>query len=201
MRKNPIRVLALAMLAVVTGFTAAARAENDRVVKGTVHLPPDTGSVRDVVVSLEGHIGTPTPRKVVIDQKDLTFIPHVVAVAVGSTVEFLNNDTVPHNVFSTSAAKQFDLGIFERGESRTVTVDRPGVIDLRCNVHPKMHAFVLVLENNYFAMPDEHGDFEISGIPAGRYKLRAWHETFSPVETWVNLDDAKIRTVELRFQK
>jgi plastocyanin len=188
-----------AMVLVVCG-AAIAQAQDDRVLKGTVSLPREAGSVRDVVVYLDGRIGTAKSGKSVVDQKGMMFVPHVSAVVVGSAIEFLNGDPVPHNVFSTSPAKHFDLGMFNKGESRTVTLDAPGIVELRCNVHPKMRAFIVVLENEYFTIPDDQGNFQISGIPPGRYKLCAWHETLPAIETWVNLDEAKIRTVDLRLQ-
>ena len=178
-----------------------AAAQNDRIVKGTVTLPPDSGSVKDVVVYIEGTVGTPTASKASFDQKNMTFIPHVLPVAVGSSVEFRNSDDVLHNVFSNSTTQRFDVGMFGRGEARSVTVDKPGIVELRCNVHPTMHAFIVVLANNYFATPDEHGNYQITGLPAGRYKLRAWHESLPPVETWANLDDATLRTIDLTFKQ
>jgi plastocyanin len=188
-------------IAVAVAVTAGrAGAQNDRIVKGTVTLPPDSGAVTDVVVSIEGTVGTRTPSKASIDQKNMTFIPHVLPVVAGSTVEFQNNDDVMHNVFSNSPAQRFDVGMFGRGETRSVTVDKPGVVELRCNVHPTMHAFIVVLENNYFATPDARGNYEISGLPAGRYKLRAWHESLPAVETWANLDDATLRAVDIKFK-
>ncbi|MBI4518505.1 MAG: methylamine utilization protein [Deltaproteobacteria bacterium] len=190
------------LLATAMALGASAHAAGDgAIVKGTVTLPEQGGSPQDVVVSLEGSAGTPAPAKAVIDQKDMKFVPHVVAVVAGSTVEFLNSDAFLHNVFSTSAAKHFDLGMFGRGESRSVTFETPGVVDVKCNVHPHMEAFVVVLANPYFAQPDSQGKFQISGIPPGRYKLRAWHESLKAVETWVNLDPAKLQTVDLRFKK
>jgi plastocyanin len=188
-------------LSVVALCSQRAIAQNDRIVKGTVSLPPDSGSVKNVVVYLEGAIGTPTSVKMTVDQKDMTFIPHVLPVVVGSTLDFVNNDDVMHNVFSNSATQRFDIGMFPRGESRSVVFDKPGVVELRCNVHPAMRAFVLVLDNNYFATPDERGNYQINGIPRGRYKLRAWHESLPPIETWANLDDAALRAIDLQFKR
>ena len=199
-RKAGILIVAKAMMlvALVGSFS---HAETGTIVKGTVTLPPDSGSPKNVVVYLDGAIGTPTPGKALIDQKNTEFVPHVVAVSVGSTVEFLNSDTVLHNVFSIDAPNNFDLGAFIHGQSRSVTFSKPGLVKLRCNVHSSMLAFVLVLENNYFTTPDERGNYQITGIPPGRYKLRAWHESLPGVETWANLDDATLRTVDLRFNR
>jgi plastocyanin len=175
-------------------------AEEGTIVKGTVQLPPES-RLEDVVVYVEGAIGKPAPAKALIDQKNLSFVPRVVAVPVGSSVEFRNSDPVLHNAFSTSPAKHFDLGMFPKGQARSVTFDKPGVVDVLCNVHPKMEAFIVVLENQYFARPDEHGNFEIANIPPGRYKLRAWHPDLRPSEIWVNLEQAKLRDVELHLQR
>ena len=188
-------------LSVVALCSQRAIAQNDRIVKGTVSLPPDSGSVKNVVVYLEGAIGTPTSVKMTVDQKDMTFIPHVLPVVVGSTLDFVNNDDVMHNVFSNSATQRFDIGMFPRGESRSVVFDKPGVVELRCNVHPPMRASVLMLDNNYFATPDERGNYQINGIPRGRYKLRACHESLPPIETWANLDDAALRAIDLQFKR
>jgi plastocyanin len=183
--------------AVLATFHVARAAENDGIVKGTVRLPADGGSPIDVVVYLDGATGTPTPAKVEMDQKAETFVPRVLAVPVGSSVEFRNSDPFLHNVFSTSPAKHFDLGMFGQGQSRSVTFDTPGVVEVRCNVHPKMHAYIVVRGNNYFSIPDAQGNFQISDLPPGRYKLVAWHPTLKPVELWVNLNEARLRTVNV----
>jgi plastocyanin len=200
-RRLTLLLAVVVALSVVALCSQRAIAQNDRIVKGTVSLPPDSGSVKNVVVYLEGAIGTPTSAKMTIDQKDMTFIPHVLPIVVGSTLDFVNNDDVMHNVFSNSVTQRFDVGMFPRGESRSVVFDKPGVVELRCNVHPTMRGFVLVLENNYFATPDERGNYQITGIPRGRYKLRAWHESLPPIETWANVDDAALRSIDLEFKR
>jgi len=179
----------------------APPAGETRIVKGTVTLPEGAGPPSNAVVYIEGSVGKPAPRAASIDQKDLEFIPHVVAVPVGSTVIFLNSEPVLHNVFSSSIAKRFDLGMFGLNEKRAVTVDQPGVIDVRCKVHPNMEAYIVVLENDFFAIPDAQGNFQIGGLPPGRYRLRVWHEALPALETWVNLEEAKIRVLELRLHR
>jgi len=197
-----IQRVSLLVAGLLVAFIAGrAVAQSDRIVKGTVTLPPDSGAVKDVVVYLEGPIGTPTPAKAIVDQKNMTFIPHVLPVTVGSSVEFRNSDDVLHNVFSNSPTQQFDVGMFGHGDARSVTFTKPGVVELRCNVHPSMHAYIVVLENNYFTSPDDRGLYQITGIPAGRYKLRAWHESLPPIETWANLDDAALRSIDLKFKQ
>ncbi len=188
----------LLLVALTAGIS---QADSGRIVKGTVTLPPDSGSVKNVIVYLEGTIGTVTPGKATIDQKDTVFVPRVLPITVGSTVEFTNNDKVYHNVFSIDAPNNFDLGMFGHGQSRSVTLSKPGLSKVRCNVHPDMLAFIMVLENNYFGTPDERGNYQISGVPPGRYKLHAWHESLPSVETWANLEDATLRTVDLSFKR
>jgi plastocyanin len=128
--------------------------------------------------------------KFVMDQRNLEFVPHVLPVLVGATVEFPNNDKVEHNVFSMSRTKQFNLGKYKAGESKTVVFDKPGIVELRCDVHAEMAAYILVLKNPYFALTDEKGHFEIpdsnylnriglsgtANLPAGNYVVKTWHE-------------------------
>lgn len=131
-----------------------------------------------------------TSAKFIMDQRNLTFIPHVLPVLVGSTVHFPNNDKVNHNVFSLSRAKKFNLGSYKTGESKTVLFDKPGIVELRCDVHAEMAAYILVMKNPYWAVTDKKGHFAIpdltylerfgikgvKGIPPGRYFVKTWHE-------------------------
>ncbi len=111
-----------------------------------------------------------------IDQRGLRFVPHVLVVRVGTTVNFPNSDPLAHNVFSISPAKRFNLGLYGRGTVRHIRFDRPGVVQLLCNVHQEMSAFIVVVKNPYYARPDEDGSFRIAGVPAGKHRLRCWHE-------------------------
>ncbi len=124
---------------------------------------------------LEGSF--PTPKEpAVMDQVDLSFIPHVLVIQAGTTVEFPNNDPISHNVFSISEAKRFNLGLYRRGEGRQMKFDKPGVVELLCNVHLEMSAYIIVVKNPYFARTGPDGAFRIPDVPAGRYRVRVWHE-------------------------
>ncbi|UCH20100.1 MAG: hypothetical protein JSU83_16250 [Deltaproteobacteria bacterium] len=126
----------------------------------------------------------------VMDQKNLTFLPHILPIPVGATVQFPNNDKVDHNVFSMSRTKKFNLGSYKPGEIKTILFDKPGIVELRCDVHAEMSAYILVMKNPYWAITDAHGKFEIpdiaylkeqgvSGVenlPAGEYFIKTWHE-------------------------
>ena len=111
-----------------------------------------------------------------IRQRDENFVPRVVAVPVGSTVDFPNDDPIYHNVFSLSRAKTFNLGRFPRGKSRGVRFDKPGVVKVFCEIHSHMTATVMVFNHPWFAMPDEQGRFDLSGVPPGTHQITAWHE-------------------------
>jgi len=124
-----------------------------------------------------------------MDQRNLEFIPHVLPVLVGSTVQFPNNDKVDHNIFSMSRTKKFNLGSYKPGETKTMLFDKPGIVEIRCDVHAEMAAYILVMKNPYFAVTDKKGNFEIpepnylkaaglenvSGLPPGKYTVKTWH--------------------------
>jgi hypothetical protein len=114
------------------------------------------------------------PEEPVIRQADKQFVPDLLPVLVGTTVSFLNDDKIYHNVFSLSRAKPFDLGIYEQGASRRVTFDRPGLVRVYCNIHSEMAADVLVLTNPYFAVTGPDGRFRIADVPVGGATLRTW---------------------------
>jgi plastocyanin len=115
-----------------------------------------------------------TPGKIVLDQRNLTFSPHVLVVRVGSTVEFPNNDRVFHNVFSFRDGKKFDLGMYPKGTSKRIVFDKPGLARVFCNIHPNMAAYVLAVESPYFAVSNDQGAFSIAGVPTGTYTYHAW---------------------------
>jgi len=112
----------------------------------------------------------------VTTQKDASFEPHVLPIAVGSTVRWPNEDEIYHNVFSTSEAKEFNLGLYHKERTPEITFDRVGRVDVFCAIHTNMHCIILVLPNAFFSMADARGRFVIKDVPAGTYPLRAWHE-------------------------
>ncbi|MES0446360.1 MAG: hypothetical protein ABUJ92_07415, partial [Desulfobacterales bacterium] len=118
------------------------------------------------------------------------FIPHILPVPVGATVHFPNNDKVDHNVFSLSRTKPFNLGSYKQGEIKTVLFDKPGMVEVRCDVHAEMAAYIMVMKNLSFAVTDANGRFEIpdanylkqygfkglTDIPPGKYFIKTRHE-------------------------
>ncbi len=111
----------------------------------------------------------------VLDQHQMMFRPLVLPVCAGTTVDFPNNDNLYHNVFSYSPSREFDLGRYPRGQSRSVTFTRPGVVKVYCDIHAYMYATILVLDNPFFSSPSDDGKYEISGIPPGTYRLGYWY--------------------------
>lgn len=109
-----------------------------------------------------------------IVQKDLKFTPSLLVIPVDTTVAFPNMDLEFHNVFSYSKTKRFDLGRYHKGESKSVRFTKPGIGKIYCEIHQWMRAVVVVVENPFYAVADENGNFEIKGIPGGTYKLLIW---------------------------
>jgi plastocyanin len=135
----------------------------------------------------------------VVGQKGLMFQPHVVAVQVGSTVDFLNSDKVAHNVFwpnITNNGKKgpgHNLGTWPQGETRSYKFDQPGVVALLCNVHPEMAGYVVVVPTPYHAVTDKLGNYKIDNVPDGQYTLTAWHEGAKPASKPVTVaNDTKV---------
>ena len=173
------------IVAGIMAFLAAGGAGlmNDAAVSGRiVILEKDnkpSEDLSDAVIYLEASASVATagkPTTVEIAITDKTYAPHVVVVPVGSTVRFPNHDPFNHNVFSVSEPNSFDLGLYGRGETKSHTFDHPGLVRVYCNVHPRMVAYVLVMENRYYAQPGNDGSFTIDNVPAGRYRLHVWHE-------------------------
>ncbi|HEY4301115.1 MAG TPA: hypothetical protein VGM73_09595 [Candidatus Didemnitutus sp.] len=137
--------------------------------------------LRDFVVYIDqpmpGAPFTPPTKPATVEQRDATFVPHILPIMVGTTVSWPNLDEIYHNVFSMSPAKSFDLQLYNSDQpSKSVVFDHPGQVDVFCAIHSKMHCIVLVLENPYFALTDDKDRFVIRNVPAGTYKLHAWHE-------------------------
>jgi plastocyanin len=137
--------------------------------------------------------------RLVMDQKELTFVPHVLPILVGSTVEFPNSDPVYHNVFSFSRTKTFDLGRYPTHHSKAVTFTRPGLVKVYCDMHSQMNAFILVLANPYFTLSDERGDYVIRDIPAGTHKVKAWFARLPEKTASVTIRPGETATLDFVF--
>ena len=141
---------------------------------------------------------------IVIDQRKMAFLPRVVAVQQGTTVDFLNSDPVGHNVYwpSISGNKKLshNLGTWPKGDKKPFQFNDLGTASLLCNVHPEMSGYVVVVPTPYFAVTDKDGNFEIKNVPAGKYTLKTWSEDGKPTTQAVDLSGATA-TVDLTVKK
>ena len=163
-RRSVATALALAWL--LAGPAGAAVLE--------VRVDDGQGPVADAVVSLHGAVAPPAAAQAVMDQRDSTFVPGVLPVQVGTTVSFPNSDTVQHQVYSFSPAKPFELPLYAGTPLAPVTFDRAGVVVVGCNIHDWMIGHIVVLDTPFFAKTDDRGVARIE-LPAGGYRLQAWH--------------------------
>lgn len=139
-----------------------------------------------------------------IDQRKMAFIPHVTVVLQGATVDFLNSDSVGHNVYwpSVGGNKKLthNLGTWPKGEKKSFQFNDVGAASLLCNVHPEMSGYVVVVPTPYFAVTDKDGNFQIKNIPPGQYTLKTWSEDGKPVTQTVNVPDNSV-SVDLTVKK
>jgi plastocyanin len=158
-------------------------------------------TLTDAVVYIEDVPGKtyPVPADpVTIEQRQMTFIPHVLPVLVGTRVRFPNVDRVRHSVFSPSATKPFNFGIYYPRETREITFDKVGVVSLLCSIHEQMSAYVLVLQNPYFARVGADGRFTLADVPDGSHTVVLWTESGKPVKLPAKVSGAP---VEVNFTK
>jgi plastocyanin len=132
-----------------------------------------------------------------LDQRNETFVPHVLAIVAGTTVDFPNNDRTYHNVFSLSKTKTFDLGRYAAGRSKSVRFDKPGIVRVFCDIHSHMSAYILVFAHRYFAVTDDDGRYRIENVPPGTYSVFAWNETVEPQSRRITVRDTG--DVDLNF--
>jgi len=143
-------------------------------IEGSVSRSAGAG---DLVVYVEKAPGdfTAAAKHEVMDQKKMSFLPHVLPVVVGTAVDFKNSDSVNHNVFSPDN-EGYNLGTWPKGERRSYTFKKLGVYTQLCSIHPEMEAFVVVLQNPFFALTKADGHFSIPDVPPGSYVLKVWGE-------------------------
>lgn len=212
--------MAAALIALATPMGGRSAAQQTAVVRGSVAIDipvasrrPSTAyptravtaanlapasEVRHVVVFLKDAPPRPVAAtRAEIRQRDETFVPRVVAVPVGSEVTFPNDDPIYHNVFSLSRVRNFNLGRYPKGKTRTVRFDRPGVVRVFCDIHSHMTATVMVFNHPWFAVPDDDGRFELPNLPAGQREITAWHERLGDTTVPVRVEVGQ--TVSMEF--
>lgn len=207
----------------ITGTVEISSALTARRPQFRIYADPGTGVVpaaaprdpvaeeaRNVIIYLEGDstrlAGSPArieaARHGSIAQRDARFVPHVLAVVEGATVDFPNQDDIFHNVFSLSRAagpNGFDLARYPKGTSRSWTFPKPGTVQVFCHIHSDMSAIVLVLSNPFFASPDESHHFVIDDVPEGDYSIVGWHERIKPITRRVHISAGQTTVVDFNI--
>jgi plastocyanin len=164
---------------------------------------PQRGLATDAVIyvdSLASEPATPPPEEhPKLAQLRQAFDPRVVVVAVGGTVDFPNLDPIYHNVFSVSPPRRFDLGKYPRGQSRSIKFLKPGQVNVFCDIHSDMAGFILVVPNRHWARPAADGSFELTDLPPGRCRVRAWHPDFSARQFEIDVPASGNVTLDVSF--
>ena len=179
---------AVAVAAVLALAGGAAHAAGGTV-SGRVEATP-AKFLAETVVYLKSVPGPYAAKTASMDQKGMKFIPHVLAVTAGDTVNFLNHDTVAHNVFSPDN-EGYNFGTFKPGETRSYTFKSPGVYTQLCSIHPEMLGFIFVGQNPYAAVVDREGKFAIKDVPPGTYTIAVWNSHLKAPDKKVTVAEGK----------
>jgi plastocyanin len=203
MTRHTLTMIGVALVLVAAGVTVSTSPAGGTIV-GTVKATGLANNA-DAVVFVEHVAGAfPAPPSAVMDQKGMKFIPHVLAVLVGTTAKFTNSDTVSHNVFSPDLEK-YQLGTWAPGGTKDHVFAKcakfPCVYAQLCMIHPEMEGFVVVLQNPYFATTDASGQFKIEGVPPGAYQVSVWHPKLKGQPKPVTVDAGKPATVDFTLGK
>jgi plastocyanin len=139
-------------------------------------------------------------------QRNKTFLPHVLAITKGTIVDFPNFDPIFHNAFSNYNGQVFDIGLYAPGATRSIPFRREGVVRVFCNIHLSMSAVIVVLRSPYFAVSGKNGSFQISGVPAGSYRLHVFHErsteqTLSALTHSIDVTDAPLQLAPIQVSE
>ena len=159
---------------------------------------PKASEIANVIVFLKDppRRAEPAPMHATITQRDEAFVPRVVAVTKGSTIDFPNSDPFFHNVFSLSRSATFDLGRYPRGESRNRRFPSPGLVKVYCHIHSHMTAAIMVFDHGYFRVPADDGSFSLDDVPAGIYQISAWHERIGESTITIRVEAGRTARVE-----
>ena len=164
----------------------------------------DTPDLLRSVVYLEsaprGAFETSDGGHAVMDQRNETFVPHLLAITTGTTVDFPNSDRIYHNVFSLSKTKTFDLGRYAAGRSQAVRFDRPGIVRVFCDIHSHMNAYILVFSHPFFAMTNADGRYQIENVPPGTYGVIAWNEGTSSEARPITVADGGVAELDFTLR-
>jgi plastocyanin len=189
-------VLELAIPVCTVALLSASPAAGAEV-SGTVQVAGKAAQWAVVWLEVTNTRAVKAPTRETLDQRNLSFSPHVLAVRVGTAVDFPNNDRVFHNVFSFRDGTKFNLGMYPAGTSKRVVFDTPGVSRVFCDIHPNMAAYIVAVDTPYYAVSDERGAFTISGVPAGTYTYHAWRAGGQRLTGSITVDARRV--LEIRW--
>jgi plastocyanin len=147
-----------------------------------------------------GAFETSEAGRAVMDQRNETFVPHVLAIMTGTTVDFPNSDPFYHNVFSLSKTSRFDLGRYAAGRSKSIRFDKPGIVRVFCDIHSHMNAFILVFSHPFFALTSADGRYGIENVPAGTYNVIAWNEGTASEPLPVTVPDGGVAELDFTLR-
>lgn len=192
-----------------TGETGAATQEQAEktggTIKGSVQVKPSKyrKNVAVYIDKIPGKEFPPPEKHAVMDQLNLVFVPHVLPVLVGTTVDFVNSDSVLHNVFTPDkCALKFNLGSYAKGVVKSQLFDKVGCrAVMLCNVHPEMEAWIVTVETPYYAVTDKEGNFTIEDVPPGTYTLKTWHKRKKPIEQEVTVKAGETTEVTFKLKR
>jgi plastocyanin len=159
---------------------------------------PKASEIANVIVFLKDapQRADPAPMHATIIQKDEAFVPRVVAVTRGSTIDFPNTDPFFHNVFSLSRGATFDLGRYPKGESRNRRFPNAGLVKVYCHIHSHMTAAIMIFDHDYFRIPSADGTFTLDDVPAGSYQISAWHERIGESTNTIKVEPGRTSRVD-----
>lgn len=200
MRKDLKKGVALSLvLASGLFFPEDLQAGGGGTITGTVARGPQR--LRDVVVYIERAEGRfrPSEGTAILNQQNLTFVPHILPILVGTTIDFLNDDGVLHNLHAFSGRETlFNIAMPKFLKKKSIAFQREGVVLLLCDIHREMSAYIVVLQNPLFAVTNEQGEFVIKDVPPGSSTLKTWHERLNPQSRQVQLKEGE--EVKVDFQ-
>ncbi|MBI2220329.1 MAG: methylamine utilization protein [Acidobacteria bacterium] len=191
----------LTVIALVLAQGAGAAAQTATVQgKVTCRGVRDCAGALVYIEKVAGRAFAPTT-EAVMDQLKLAFVPHVLPVVTGTKVAFPNSDEVRHNVFSPSPVKRFNLGTYPRGVTKYVVFDKPGVVELLCNVHAEMSAYVVVVETPFVAQVASDGTYVLKNVPPGTHDIVSWREQLKEKRERITVGAGETLKVDFELRK
>lgn len=188
--------------AVIVSISVASLRLSSAEVKGYIHIVGPAGRATTATVVYAESVDGPSPTRqghYQLAQKNKSFVPHILAIPEGSTVDFPNMDSIFHNIFSLSRPGPFDMGLYRAGASKARVFPHPATYRVFCNIHPQMSAVILVLPTSLITEADDSGNYRLN-LPPGHYRVTAWSDGSNPVTTTVTVATAPVTVSEMAME-